>query len=139
MAIALPKLNTGVLSVSLAELKQAHGAAPWADRIIMNDRTVATVICQPPGQENDWHYHLADEWWMIAEGEQAWEIEGQDKPIYVKAGDFVLAPANCCHLIHVLGDKPAIRIAVSYNGEWHRHERENPPMPPVPTGIRKAR
>jgi ABC-type glycerol-3-phosphate transport system substrate-binding protein len=42
-----------------------------------------------------------------------------------------LAPANHYHLIHVLGDKPAIRIGFSYTGEGHRHGRQDPPEPPV--------
>ena len=32
---------------------------------------------------------------------------------------------------HVLGDKPAIRIGFSYTGEGHRHDRQDPPAPPV--------
>ncbi len=139
MAVAQATLTPGTLVASLEEIKARHGAPPWNERIIMNDRMVCTVICQHPGQENDWHYHLVDEWWMIAEGELAWEIEGEDAPHHVKAGDFILVPANRFHLIHVLGDRPAIRLAVSYTGEYHRHERENPPTPPVPTGIRGAR
>ena len=58
-------------------------------------------------------------------------MEGADEPIYVKAGDFVFAPANRYHLIHVLGDQPAIRIGFSYTGEGHRHDRQDPPAPPV--------
>jgi len=132
-------LNTGKLVASLAEIKARHGAPPWNERIIINDRCTTTVICQAPGHSNDWHYHVVDEWWMIAEGEQAWEIEGEQAPQYVKAGDFVYVPAGHYHLIHVLGNQPAIRIAVSYTGEHHRHERENPPTAPRPTGITGSR
>ena len=135
MAIALPTLNSEKLVASLEEIKARHGQPPWSERIIINDRCTTTVICQPAGHTNDWHYHVVDEWWMIAEGEQAWEIEGHDGPHYVKAGDFIYVPAGHYHLIHVLGRQPAIRIAVSYTGEPHRHERANPPAPPRPTGI----
>ena len=129
-------LDNRTLKASLAELKARHGDGAWAEEIAINDRFRVVAIHQPPGHENDWHYHLRDEVWYIAEGEQAWEFEGQAEPVYVKAGDFVYAPANTCHLIHVLGDKPAIRIAISHADEFHRHERENPPVPPRPTGIR---
>ena len=139
MAIALPTLNVGKLTASLSEIKARHGAPPWNERVIINDRCTTTVICQAPGHSNDWHYHIVDEWWMIAEGEQAWEIEGEQTPQYVKAGDFVYVPAGHYHLIHVLGNQPAIRIAVSYTGEQHRHERDNPPTPPRPTGIERGR
>jgi quercetin dioxygenase-like cupin family protein len=139
MAIALTALNAETLVTSLAEIKGRHGAPPWNERLIGNDRCTATVICQAPGHSNDWHYHVVDEWWMIAEGELAWEIEGIAGPHRVKAGDFIYVPAGHYHLIHVLNDEPAIRIAVSYTGEPHRHERVNPPAPPRPTGITPAR
>ena len=126
-----PVLNPEHVKTSLDEIKARRGPAPWNEILIRNDRLTATVICQPPGHQNDHHYHIYDEWWYIAEGELAWELEGQPEPIYVKAGDFVLAPANCYHLIHVLGDKQAIRIGFSYTGEGHRHDRRDPPPPAV--------
>jgi quercetin dioxygenase-like cupin family protein len=92
------------------------------------------VICQAPGHQNDWHYHLVDECWSIYEGELSWTLEGQPEPIHVRAGDWIIAPANTFHYIQVHGDRPAIRIAVSYTGEPHRHERAN--KPPAPAGAR---
>ncbi len=36
------------------------------------------------------------------------------------------------HLIEVNGEQPAIRIAISHAGEYHRHERADaPPAPPA--------
>jgi quercetin dioxygenase-like cupin family protein len=122
------------LKVNVEEIKGRRGPAPWNERIVVNDRYVVTVICQNPGTKNDWHYHLTDEYWYIYEGDLSWTIEGQVEPIHVKAGDFILAPGNCFHLIKVHGDKQAIRIATTYEGEWHRHEREN--KPPAPEGAR---
>jgi quercetin dioxygenase-like cupin family protein len=133
-----PTLNVGEIVTSLSAIKARHGALPWTERLIVNERMTATVICQEPGHQNDWHYHIVDEWWMIAEGQLAWEIEGYGPPRYVQAGDFVYVPANHFHLIHVVGDQPAIRIAVSYTGEPHRHERMEPPAPPRPTGVRPS-
>lgn len=138
MSVALPTLHQGALVASLAEIKARHGDPPWNERLVSNDRCTTTVICQAPGHRNDWHYHHVDEWWMIAEGEMAWEIEHSPAPHLVKAGEFVYVPAGHYHLIHVLGDRPAIRIAVSYTGEPHRHERDNPPAPPRPVGIAPA-
>jgi quercetin dioxygenase-like cupin family protein len=126
-----PVLNPECFRASLAEIKARRGPAPWNEILVRNDRITVTVICQPPGTKNDHHYHLHDEWWIIAEGELAWEMEGDAEPIRVKPGDFVFAPANHYHLIHVLGDAPAIRIGVSYTGEGHRHDRVDPPPPPV--------
>jgi mannose-6-phosphate isomerase-like protein (cupin superfamily) len=126
-----PVLNPEQLKTSIEEIKAAGGAPPWNRILVRNDRLTATFIYQLPGTKNDHHYHLEDEWWYIAEGELAWEMEGAEEPIYVKAGDFVFAPANRYHLIHVLGDQPAIRIGFSYTGEGHRHDRQDPPPPAV--------
>ena len=133
-ATATPTLNPQQLSVSIEDLKARHGEPPWSERIVVNDRYVISVICQNPGHQNDWHYHLVDECWSIYEGELSWTLEGQDEPIHVKAGDWILAPANTFHYIQVHGDKPSIRIAVTPAGEYHRHDREN--KPPAPPGAR---
>ncbi len=53
----------------------------------------------------------------------------------VTAGDWIIAPANTFHLFQVHGDRPAIRIATTYTGEYHRHERDDaPPAPPGAAG-----
>ena len=134
-AVVAPTLNREKgLRVHIEEIKARRGPAPWSERIVMNDRYVVTVICQNPGHQNDWHYHLVDECWSIYEGELSWTIEGEAEPIHVKAGDWILAPGNCFHLIKVHGDQPSIRIAISYTGEYHRHDRDN--KPPAPEGAR---
>lgn len=134
-AITAPTLSLDQgLRANIEELKARRGPAPWNERIVINDRFVVTVICQNPGQQNDWHYHLVDECWSIYEGELSWIIEGQPEPIPVKAGDWILAPGNHFHLIKVHGESQAIRIAISYTGEYHRHDREN--KPPAPEGAR---
>ena len=133
-ATVTPTLNAQQLSLSIEDLKARHGEPPWSERIVVNDRYVISVICQNPGHQNDWHYHLVDECWSIYEGELSWTLEGRDEPIHVKAGDWILAPANTFHYIQVHGDKPSIRIAITYAGEYHRHDREN--KPPAPPGAR---
>jgi quercetin dioxygenase-like cupin family protein len=117
--------------VGIEELKGRQGPAPWAAILMQTDRYVVTVICQAPGHQNDWHYHLADECRSVYEGELSWTLEGRAEPVRVSAGEWILAPANTFHLIEVLSDQPAIRIAISYLGEHHRHERADaPPAPP---------
>ena len=134
-AVAAPVLGVdGVFRLAVEEVKAAKGDAPWGHRIAVNDHYNITVIRQNPGHQNDWHYHLTPEVWYIYEGELSWTLEGRDEPIHVKAGDWILAPANTFHYIQVHGDKPAIRIAITYAGEYHRHEREN--KPPAPPGAR---
>jgi len=125
-----PTLSPTRLSAGVEELKARHGRAPWLEQMVVNDRFTVTVICQEPGHPNDWHYHLVDECWYVYEGELSWTMEGQPRPIHARAGEWVLAPANTFHLIRVHGDRAAIRIAISYTGEPHRHERENKPPHP---------
>ncbi len=130
-ATVTPTLNPQQLSLSIEDLKARHGEPPWSERIVVNDRYVIAVICQNPGHQNDWHYHLVDECWSIYEGELSWTLEGRSEPVRVKAGEWIFAPANTFHLIEVLGEQPAIRIAITPAGEYHRHERADaPPAPP---------
>jgi len=118
-----PVLRPGQLKVAVEELKARRGDPPWVERIVANDRFVVTVICQAPGHQNRRHYHIVEECWYVHEGELSWTTEGEEEPIHVRAGEWILAPANCFHLIQVHGDRPAIRVAVSVAGEPHRHER----------------
>jgi quercetin dioxygenase-like cupin family protein len=136
MATVEATLNPARLRAGVEEIKAERGPAPWGERIIVNDRFVITVICQAPGHQNDWHYHLVDECWFIYEGELSWTIEGEAEPIHVTRGDWILVPGNRFHYIQVHGDSPAIRIAVSYAEEWHRHDRAD--KPPAPEGARLA-
>ncbi|MGN6672969.1 MAG: hypothetical protein ACTHMA_06685, partial [Thermomicrobiales bacterium] len=64
-ATAAPTLSSAQLRVSVEEIKARRGPAPWGERIVINDPYGITLICQTPGHQNDWHYHLADECWYI--------------------------------------------------------------------------
>ena len=58
------------------------------------------------------HYHHDwDEWWYILEGSWEWLIEGEKKTI--NAGEFVFIERNRKHKITAIGNKMAIRLAVS--------------------------
>jgi quercetin dioxygenase-like cupin family protein len=93
-----PALTAKRVMVGIEELKARHGPPPWAATLVQTDRYVVTVICQAPGHRNDWHYHLADECWSVYEGELSWTLEGRPEPVPVKAGEWILAPANTFHL-----------------------------------------
>ena len=116
-------LALGFHSISLEDVKSKHGDPPWHECVVSTDQMLGTVICQPPGQVNDKHYHNKDEWWVVMEGEIHWDIEGSPEPVKAKAGDFVLVPKRHFHHIHVKGDKPAIRLAIGAAGEKHLHDR----------------
>ena len=132
-AVATPVLGVdGTFKVAVEEVTAAKGAAPWSHRIAVNDHYNITVIHQNPGHQNDWHYHHTPEIWYIYEGELSWTLEGQqDTPIHVKAGEWIIAPANTYHFIQVHGDQPSIRIAITPDGEFHRYDRENKPEAPA--------
>ena len=116
-------LDKDTLTARIAEIKERKGPPPWAERVVITDEFVITVICQAPGHPNDYHYHLHDEAWFIAEGELAWHYEHAPEPHHVKAGDIVFAPKDLWHHIEVLGDEPAIRVACSVKGEFHRYDK----------------
>jgi quercetin dioxygenase-like cupin family protein len=127
----LPALSAEGVAIGIEELKARHGPPPWAVPLVANDHFQVMVICQAPGHRNDWHYHLTEECWSIYEGELTWTLEGRSEPVRVTAGEWIVAPANTFHLIEVLGERPAIRIAISHTDEYHRHERvDAPPAPP---------
>lgn len=131
----VPALSPERVRMGIEELKARHGPPPWHEALIETDRYVVTVICQAPGHQNDWHYHLADECWSVYEGELSWTLEGWPEPVFVKAGEWILAPANTYHLIEVHGEQPAIRIAITHTGEYHRHDRAD--APPAPSSARQ--
>ena len=84
----------------------------WSKRVIDTDSNSMTVIAQMPGEGNRRHYHPDwNEWWYIVQGEWEWEIEGEKKRI--KAGDIVMMEKCRVHKITAIGDKMAIRMAVS--------------------------
>ncbi|MBI4640596.1 MAG: cupin domain-containing protein [Candidatus Tectomicrobia bacterium] len=116
-------LHDELFHTRLEELKKSKGDPPWAEPVVITDQNVGTVICQAPGHPNDRHYHIYDEWWLVLEGEIHWEIEGRSEPVKARSGDFVFVPKNHFHHIHVKGDSPTIRLAISVPGEPHRHER----------------
>lgn len=123
MSTATAVLNPERLHARLAEIKERQGTPPWGVRVAITENVVGTLICQAPGHPNDRHYHIRDEWWLVLEGEIDWEIEGQAERVHARAGDFVFVPKGTFHHIHVVGDRPAIRLALSFPGEPHRHER----------------
>ena len=84
----------------------------WSKRVINTESNSMTIIAQMPGEGNRRHYHPDwNEWWYIVLGEWEWEIEGEIKRI--KAGDIVMVEKRRVHKITAIGDKMAIRMAVS--------------------------
>ncbi len=96
--------------LTLAQLKEARGPAPWSHRMISNEHFMTNLIYQLPSPPPAGHWHAeCDEWWMIREGELEWIFDGLGTH-RVRRGDFVCAPQGYLHRIHTIGDVPSIRI-----------------------------
>jgi mannose-6-phosphate isomerase-like protein (cupin superfamily) len=130
MAVRVPLMETGRLRARVDELRARKEPPPWSDSLVLTDDIQAFIICHPPGQPNDTHYHLHDEWWVVLAGEIDWYIEDEPKPIRGRAGDFVFGPKNRWHHLEPVGAEPSIRIAINARGEFHRYDR--PGCRPLP-------
>ena len=81
------------------------------------------MISQLPGEGNRLHYHPNwNEWWYIIKGQWQWQIN-QSK-MTVKEGEMVFIPKNTWHKITAIGDKPAVRLAVSREDVEHVYKNE---------------
>ena len=93
-------------------------AGSWMRRIVNTESNSCCLISQNPGEGNRRHYHPNwNEWWYIVDGEWDFELEGTIHR--VKKGDIVFIPKNHWHQITCVGDKPAIRLAVSRGDVAH--------------------
>lgn len=95
------------------EIIEKYGrASSWSYTVVNSLSTCGTLIAQMPGEGNRMHHHTDwDEWWYIVEGQWEWMIEGVAK--VVKAGDVVFINRFRKHKITSVGDKIAIRMAIS--------------------------
>ena len=76
-----------VLHTRLADVVAAMGPAPWAKRLIADERQLVTLIAAPPGDGNRPHWHADfDEWWVVFGGHLEWELTGGG----------VVRPCGCC-------------------------------------------
>ena len=99
-------------------LKEKGLDKSWSKRVIDTQNNSATFVAQLPGEGNRLHYHPHwNEWWYIIDGEWEWEIEGKRK--IVKKGDIVFMEKNKKHRISAVGNKMAIRLAVSRSDVEH--------------------
>jgi len=96
----------------------------WSHTLVDTESNSATLICQLPGEGNRMHHHPDwNEWWFIIDGTWEWDIEGEKKVI--KQGDLVFMKKNRKHKITAIGDRAAIRIAVSRYDVDHVYDKED--------------
>ena len=118
----LHNVNKGIVNVNeIINLLNNHTS--WSKRLINTESNSMTLISQQPGEGNRRHYHPDwNEWWYIIDGQWEWEIEGEEK--IVKKGDVVFMPKGKWHKITAVGDRPAIRMAVSREDVVHAYSDE---------------
>jgi len=96
----------------------------WSKRVVDTESNSATVLAQLPGEGNRLHYHPDwNEWWYILDGEWEWEIEGKTKKI--RKGDIVFMKKGLKHKITAIGNKIAVRLAVSRADVEHIYPGKN--------------
>ena len=110
--------------VNIADIiDQQDNSRSWCRRIISTENNSATLISQMPGEGNRLHYHPNwNEWWYIVDGEWEWEIEGER--FTVRKGDVVFIEKKKLHRVTAIGDKPAVRLAVSKDLVPHVYPKE---------------
>lgn len=107
-------------------IDEEDSSTSWCRRVVNTESNSATLISQLPGEGNRLHYHPAwNEWWYILRGEWKWTIDGEDK--IIRTGELVFMPKNIWHKITAIGDKPAVRLAVSRADVEHVYHAEDSP------------
>lgn len=111
--------------VNIPDLIDKYGREiSWAHTLVNSESNSATLICQQPGEGNRRHHHPDwNEWWFIIEGTWEWEIEDIKKTI--NQGDLVFIEKNRKHKITAIGNKCAIRLAVSRYDVDHVYEEND--------------
>jgi len=107
----LHSCNLPVINVKKLIANKSKGSS-WSYRVVNSDSNSATLISQQPGEGNRRHYHPNwNEWWYIIDGTWEWDIEGVK--VEVSKDDVIFIPKGKVHKITAIGNRPAIRLAVS--------------------------
>ena len=51
------EVSTEPIHIKTGEIIASKGEAPWYERLFVDGRNAAGLICDPPGKSNDDHYH----------------------------------------------------------------------------------
>jgi quercetin dioxygenase-like cupin family protein len=101
----------------LAEVKKKHaGAANWREVIVDDPLLHAEYVSLAPGGKVTRRFHPDTRaWWVVAEGQIRFDIEGQDSFVASK-GAMVQAPMQTIYSMETVGDKPSLRFEVGIGG-----------------------
>jgi mannose-6-phosphate isomerase-like protein (cupin superfamily) len=108
-----------VLHTRVADVVAKMGPAPWAVRLIADERQLVTLIAAPPGGGNRPHWHKDfDEWWVVFAGHLEWELTG-GVAVQARKDDIVWVPRGTVHHIRNVGADLALRMAVAMPPATH--------------------
>ena len=103
----------GTMHIKIQEVVDRMGPAPWATKLIEDERNWGTLIASNPGEGNRAHWHSNfDEWWVVMAGKLRWELTG-GKIIHAVKDDVVWIPRGTVHHIVTEGDEISLRFAIS--------------------------
>lgn len=65
--------------------------------------------------EGEWYDQAQDEWVLLLQGEAKILVDGDDEPMNLQAGDYLLLPAHCRHRVTWTDpDRPTVWLAVHF-------------------------
>jgi mannose-6-phosphate isomerase-like protein (cupin superfamily) len=89
------------------------GPPPWSVRLIQDERSLVTLIANPPGSGNRPHWHKDfDEWWVIFAGRLQWELTGGLTAEATK-DELIWVPRGTVHHIKNVGNEMSLRMAIA--------------------------
>jgi mannose-6-phosphate isomerase-like protein (cupin superfamily) len=107
--------------VNAAEIISNADSTSWIRRVVNTENNSCCLISQQPGHGNRRHFHPNwNEWWYIVDGE--WDFEIASQFYRIKKNDIVFIPKNTWHKITAIGNKPAVRLAVSREDVKHGYD-----------------
>jgi quercetin dioxygenase-like cupin family protein len=105
--------------ISLQEVMGSHPEERWSEKVVLDGRNRAAMICSPAGTPGDPHLHPDyNEWWVILNDEVEYQI-GEYEPITAKFGDVVIAPCGFRHDIRPSKGEKCIRLVVGFQHSNH--------------------
>lgn len=96
-----------------------HAEERWSEKVVMDGRNRAAMICSPAGSPGDPHLHPDfNEWWVILNDEVEYAI-GEYEPFVARFGSIVIAPCGYRHDIRPHRGQKCIRMVVGFQHSNH--------------------
>lgn len=116
----------------LSELLAAHkGQQNWTETVVSDTTLHADYVSMAPGTKTLRMFHPDNRaWWIVQDGQIRFSIEGQE-PFVATKGYMVQVPYRNIYSMEVVGDKPALFVAVNIAGDTTLYPvDEQPPAMP---------